>query len=81
MDIHELCKDSVADAAEMGAEYCKSVGKTDLAQLTPHECVTLIEVICREYKLKESINHPPEELDIPFQIHPYARLYVAMPLS
>lgn len=38
--------------ASMGAEYLKSIGKTDLAQLSGDEALTFAECVCKNYHLK-----------------------------
>lgn len=38
--------------AEMGAEYLHSIGKTDLASLTPEEVLTFSECMCKNYHSK-----------------------------
>lgn len=38
--------------AQQGAEYMHSIGKTDLATLTPDQVLTFSECICRNYHLK-----------------------------
>lgn len=38
--------------AQMGAEYLKEIGKTDLAKLTGDEVLTFSECMCKNYHLK-----------------------------
>ena len=38
--------------AQMGAEYLREIGKTDLALLTPSEALTFAECMCKNYHNK-----------------------------
>jgi len=38
--------------AQMGGEYLKEIGKTDLAKLTPAEVLTFSECMCKNYHNK-----------------------------
>jgi len=38
--------------AEQGAEYMRSIGKTDLSLLTPDEALTFSECMCKGYHEK-----------------------------
>ena len=39
--------------AKMGAEYLKSIGKTDLSELTVAEVLTFSECMCKNYHDKK----------------------------
>ena len=39
--------------AEMGAEYLREIGKTDLALMTPAEALIFSEVVCKNYHMKK----------------------------
>lgn len=42
-------KESMEHAGDMAGEYLESLGKTDLATMSPDEWQTLIHVICSGY--------------------------------
>lgn len=50
MEEHE--KEAYLYGAAMGAEYLVEIGKTDLAEMTPHEALVFSECMCKNYHTK-----------------------------
>lgn len=50
--MNEKEKEAYLYGAEMAAEYSTEIGKTDLAQMTPDEILTLSECFCKNYHSK-----------------------------
>lgn len=50
MEEHE--KEAYIHGGNMAAEYAKSIGKSDLANLTGDEWLTFCECMCKNYHMK-----------------------------
>ena len=50
MELNE--KIAYLHGGKLGGEYLESIGKSDLAQLTPDEWLTFLECVCKNYHVK-----------------------------
>lgn len=44
--------EAYTEGGEMGAEYLKEIGITDLALMTPEQALTFCECVCKGYDFK-----------------------------
>lgn len=50
--MEDIEKEAYQYGAQMGAEYLREIGKTDLASMTPEEVLTFSECMCKNYHNK-----------------------------
>ena len=48
----EIKKEAYMYGVQMGAEYSKEVGKTDLSTMSVEEILTFAECVCKGYHMK-----------------------------